>query len=105
MRTIGEAVSATRVMSEPKLPRPSTMRSVLALGNPKVRKVRRARGIRAQKGAKEKAPRATRVSLGAIRKVAEAMYPHQALNHALCNTVVSSLMLPIATAGHANREE
>jgi hypothetical protein len=27
-----------------------------------------------------------------------------ALNHALCITVVSSLMLPIATAGHANRE-
>ena len=77
---------------------------MLALEKAKVRKVNRARGIRAQKGARIRAPRAIRVSLGATRKVAEALYPHKALKHALCNTVVSLPMLPIVTAGHANRE-
>jgi hypothetical protein len=62
---------------------------MLALGNPKVRKVRRARGIRAQKGAKEKDPRAARVSLGATRKVAEDTHPPKEPKFALFNTVVS----------------
>ena len=88
MGNIGEAVSGTRAMSEPKIPRPSTMRSMLALEKPKVRKVNRARGIRAQKGARTRALRAIRASMGATRKVAEALYPHKALKHALFKTVV-----------------
>ena len=104
MRHIGEAASGTTVMSGLKPPRPSIMLSMLALEKAKVRKVNRARGIRAQKGARIRAPRAIRVSLGATRKVAEAFHPQKALNHALYNSVVSLLILPIVTAGHANRK-
>ena len=101
---IREAVSGTRVMRGLKPPRPSIMLSMLTLEKAKVRKVNRARGIRAQKGARIRAPRAIRASLGTTQKMAEAIYPPMALNHALCKTVVSWLMLPIVTAGHANRE-
>ena len=106
MRNIGEAVSGTRVMSGLKPLRTNTMLSILArsMEKAKVKKVNRARGTRAQKRARIRAPRAMRVSLGATQKVAEALYPPMALNHALCKTVVSGLTLLIATVGHASRE-
>ena len=104
MRNIGEAVSGMRAVSGPKVQRPSTMRSILALENPKVRKVNRARGTRAQKGARTRDLRAIKASMGATQKVAAALYPHQDLKHALYNSVVSLPILPIVTGIHANRE-
>ena len=80
------------------------MPSMLALEKAKVRKVNRAREARDQKGARIRAQKGTRVSLGATPKVAGALCPPKVPNLALCRIVVYMLTHHIAIAGLLFRE-
>ena len=91
-------VNGMRAMNGPNLPHRNTMRSRCVLEKEKVRKVNQAREVRDQKGAGIRAQKGLRVSMGAIRKVAEPTYPPQVPNLALCSTVVFMLIHLIVTA-------